>query len=267
MRKSVSSFGRFAILAIVSAAVVPVSAAAQDMGAFNDAGRIMVDTAGNAAVGRAIADSVKSRGSLKSRDPSRRSSASAASASGIDAKAHDSRRQLAFARNPRVTEQVRTVLIAKMRASNPEYAARFDAQTRAPGFRGRLASAVAGKGLDDRNLADVAAYLVGLNWAVVHASDTPRTDAFVALRDQVRPSMEAQIRAQHLSDSQKQFVADDMLFRAYMLTDAVTRARAQGDGETMQALARGARTSIRETMGIDLGAYRLTQAGLQSNEH
>lgn len=238
-------------VATVVLCVAATTAAAQDdmyMGAFNNAGSIISDIAGNAAVGKSIENDLKRRQG--------RGTSTAASLSPPP----DIGELLSFRRDPGVTESVREAMAAKMRGENPPAAEHFLRVSRQ--FDPRVLTR---EGLSPGSLVDVATYTVGVYWAAANGSTAlPSGKPLRALRKQMAGALlrDSPERLRGVSDARKQRTADDMLLRAHMVATMLQGFSRAPDPRQQAALAQAARKHIRSTMGLDLGAFRLTDEGL-----
>lgn len=228
------------------------SAAAQDdihMGAFNDAGSIISDIAGNAAVGKSIENELRRR-----QDEAPKVAAASRAPSDIG-------QLLSFRRDPRITEQVRAAIASDIRRGNPEAAEHFLKVSRRFDIQGALAR----EGLTPGSLVDVATYMVGVYWAAAHGTTrVPTGKPLRALRKQMAAALlrDQPERLRGVSDERKQRYADEMLIRAQMMASILADyARTPNPAEQAQ-IAKGAREQVRKTIGLDLLQYRLTEEGL-----
>lgn len=221
------------------------------MDAFNSSMQSMQNVAGTAAVNAAINRSLSKRGSA--------SVASAGSAKPAAAKAAA---ELAFRRDPATTERVRAALIAAMRQQSKTVADDFARRSAGADYRQRFARTLPGQGLSNDNLADIAAYHVAVNWALVHQAPMPAGKALLALRNQMRGSFADNGVLAKLAPDQRQWVADDFLFRSLNLAEKVDGFARKPEPQTQTLFAQAAREDIRRTLGIDLQGYRFTAEGL-----
>ncbi|MGH8081509.1 MAG: DUF6683 family protein [Lysobacter sp.] len=224
-------------------------AVAQDyqpqMDAFNSSMQSMQNVAGTAAVNAAI-----------NRSLSKRAAGSSGSAAAAQAA------ELSFRRDPATTERVRGALIAAMSQQSKGVADDFARRSAGVDYRQRFARTLPGRGLSNDNLADIAAYHVAVNWALVHQAPMPGGKALLALRDQMRGSFSHNGVLAKLAPAQRQWVADDFLFRSLNLAEKLDGFARKPEPEIQGLFARGAREDIRRTLGIDLQAYRFTERGL-----
>lgn len=226
-------------------------ATAQDdmyMDAFNDAGSIISDIAGNAAVGKSIENEVRRRQGQRAHVE-------------VATLPPDIGRLLSFRRDPRITEQVRASIAANIRRQNPEAADNFVQTSR----RFDLQRTLAREGLTPGSLVDAATYAVGVYWAAVHRTTRlPTGKPLRALRRQMAAALlrDRPERLRGVSDAKKQRYADDMLIRAQMMASILADyARAPNPDEQAQ-IAASAREQMLKTMGLDLARFRLTDEGL-----
>lgn len=262
------SFLRPAVFAMPWALVAALSALsagaarAQDyqphMDAFNASMQTTQQMAGTAAMNAAIKRSLAQR---------RAAAASSARAAGTVATprapaAAVNTAGLSFRRDAATTERVRTALIAAMRRQNPGVAEAFARRSAGADYRQRFARTLPGQGLSNDNLADVAAYHVAVNWALVHRAPMPQGRSLQALRDQMRGSFSDNGVLARLAPAQRQWVADDFLFRSLNLAEKVDAFARAPQPATQSQFAQAAREDIRRSLGIDLQAYRFTEAGL-----
>ncbi|QWP77873.1 hypothetical protein J5226_05565 [Lysobacter sp. K5869] len=228
-------------------------AGAQDyqpyMDSFNSTMTSMQNTAGTAAVNAAINRSLSQRG--KSAAPAAKPAAKAAATA-----------DLSFRRDPATTERVRAALIAAMGKQSRGVADDFARRSGGADYRRRFAATLPARGLSNDNLADVAAYHVAVNWALVHQAALPSAASLRALREQMRGSFADNGVLAQLAPAQRQWVADDFLFRSLNLDEKVEQFARAPDPQTQAAFARAAREDIRRTLGLDLQDYRFTAAGL-----
>jgi hypothetical protein len=235
-------------------ALAPVSAAlAQDyqpqMDAFNSSMQSMQNIAGTAAVNSAINRSLSKRAAASTTTSSAGQAAKAAA-------------ELSFRRDPVTTERVRAALIAAMRQQSKTVADDFARRSAGADYRQRFVRTLPGQGLSNDNLADVAAYHVAVNWALVHQAPMPGGKALLALRNQMRGSFADNGILAKLAPEQRQWVADDFLFRSLNLSEKLDGFARKPEPQTQSLFARGAREDIRRTLGIDLQGYRFTANGL-----
>ena len=216
----------------------------------------MQSIAGNAAVNQSINRSLQQRS---------RQSAPAAAARAPASRTGDTQRPIAltFRRDDNVTAQVRKRLIDAMRQRSAAVADDFARKSATSSYRDRFEHQLAREGLSNANLADVAAYHVAVNWAVVHRTAVPRGAGLTALRDQLRASFAQDAKLGGLNEKQRQWLADDMLFRSLNLSDRLDEFARSPDPETQALFSRGAREDVRQSLGLDLQTYRFTAAGLQ----
>jgi len=247
----------WAALALCCAAL---PAASQDyqpyMDSFNSTMTSMQNTAGTAAVNAAI-----------NRSLSQRQGAAAAAKPATAANTHAGARKathadLSFRRDPATTERVRAALIAAMAKQSRGVADDFARRSGAAEYRRRFAATLPARGLSNDNLADVAAYHVAVNWALVHQAPLPSAQALRALREQMRGSFADNGVLAQLAPAQRQWVADDFLFRSLNLDEKLAQFARAPDAQTQAAFARAAREDIRRTLGLDLQDYRFTAGGL-----
>lgn len=218
------------------------------MDSFNSTMTSMQNTAGTAAVNAAINRSLSQRG----RD------AAAASKPATKPAAAD----LSFRRDPATTERVRAALIAAMARQSRGVADDFARRSGGAEYRRRFAATLPTRGLSNDNLADVAAYHVAVNWALVHQAPLPAAPALRALREQMRGSFADNGVLAQLAPAQRQWVADDFLFRSLNLDEKLAQFARAPDPQTQAAFARAAREDIRRTLGLDLQEYRFGAGGL-----
>ncbi|MEH6422520.1 DUF6683 family protein, partial [Pseudomonas sp. CGJS7] len=164
--------------------------------------------------------------------------------------------------DPATTERVRAALIAAMRQQSREVADDFARRSAGADYRNRFARTLPGQGLSNDNLADVAAYHIAVNWALVHRAPMPGGKALQALREQMRTSFADNGVLAKLAPQQRQWVADDFLFRSLNLAEKVDGFARKPEPDTQALFARGAREDIRRTLGLDLQGYRFTASGL-----
>lgn len=240
------------MLAWLAAVLLAGTAAAQDMymDAFNNAGSLISDIAGNAAVGKSIRNQAEGRGGNAGVSP-RTSTAPPADIGTL----------LSFRRDPGITEQVRLSMAEALRRDNPAAAEEFLRTSRQFDVR----EAFAQEGLSPGSLVDVATYTVGVYWAAAHGATTPpRGKPLRALRKQMAGALlkDAPERLRNVSDARKQQAADDMLLRAHMVSRMLQGFARRPDPKAQSALAEAARAHIRKTLGLDLAAFQLTDEGL-----
>ncbi|WP_343225428.1 DUF6683 family protein [Lysobacter enzymogenes] len=242
-------------LAVVALCVAASPAMAQDyqpyMDSFNSSMNAMQNTAGTAAVNAAI-----------NRSLSQRNSAAAAAKPAAKASAKAAQADLSFRRDPATTERVRAALIAAMGKQSRGVAEDFARRSGGADYRRRFAAALPARGLSNDNLADVAAYHVAVNWALVHQAPLPSAQSLRALREQMRGSFADNGVLARLAPAQRQWVADDFLFRSLNLDEKLEQFARAPDPQTQAAFARAAREDIRRTLGLDLQDYRFGAAGL-----
>lgn len=250
--------------------------AAQDyqpqMDGFNSTMQSMQNVAGTAAVNAAIRRSLSQRtGAGTSSTPARRASpthganasASTASTTAASASASTSAAaDLSFRRDPATTERVRAALIAAMAKQSRGVADDFARRSAGADYRQRFARVLPAQGLANDNLADVAAYHVAVNWALVHQAPLPSGARLIALRNQLRGSLAQGSTLPELAPQRRQWVADDFLFRALNLSERIDAFARHPEPDTQAQFARAAREDIRRTLGIDLQNYRFTAQGL-----
>ncbi|QQP94670.1 hypothetical protein JHW38_15580 [Lysobacter enzymogenes] len=221
------------------------------MDSFNSSMNAMQNTAGTAAVNAAI-----------NRSLSQRNSAAAAAKPAAKASAKAAQADLSFRRDPATTERVRAALIAAMGKQSRGVAEDFARRSGGADYRRRFAAALPARGLSNDNLADVAAYHVAVNWALVHQAPLPSAQSLRALREQMRGSFADNGVLARLAPAQRQWVADDFLFRSLNLDEKLEQFARAPDPQTQAAFARAAREDIRRTLGLDLQDYRFGAAGL-----
>ncbi|MFK3650206.1 DUF6683 family protein [Lysobacter enzymogenes] len=248
-----SASSRLAVAALCAAAL---PAAAQDyqpyMDSFNSSMNAMQNTAGTAAVNAAINRSLSQRNSA----------AAAAKPTTAKAGAKAAQADLSFRRDPATTERVRAALIAAMGKQSRGVAEDFARRSGGADYRRRFAATLPARGLSNDNLADVAAYHVAVNWALVHQAPLPSAQSLRALREQMRGSFADNGVLARLAPAQRQWVADDFLFRALNLDEKLEQFARAPDPQTQAAFARAAREDIRRTLGLDLQDYRFGATGL-----
>lgn len=239
--------------AIFSAAMTPASA--QDyqpyMDSFNSNMQSMQNTAGTAAVNAAINRSLSRRGDDAKTAPATKPAAAAKAAA-----------DLSFRRDPATTERVRAALIAAMGKQSRGVADDFARRSAGADYRRRFAATLPARGLSNDNLADVAAYHVAVNWALVHQAPLPSAQSLRALREQMRGSFADNGVLARLAPAQRQWVADDFLFRSLNLDEKLELFARVPDPQTQAAFARAAREDVRRTLGLDLQDYRFSASGL-----
>lgn len=242
-------------LALLGASALAAPAWAQDyqpyMDSFNSNMQSMQTTAGTAAVNAAINRSLSQRG--KSSAPAPKPAAKAAAPAPAD---------LSFHRDPATTERVRAALIAAMGKQSRSVADDFARRSAGADYRRRFAAALPARGLSNDNLADVAAYHVAVNWALVHQAPLPSAQSLRALREQMRGAFADNGVLARLAPAQRQWVADDFLFRSLNLDEKLEQFARAPDPQTQAAFARAAREDVRRTLGLDLQEYRFTAGGL-----
>lgn len=231
--------------------------AAQDyqpqMDGFNSTMDSMQSVAGTAAVNAAIKRSLSQRsGAAASKSPV----APAPAVAGTHAA------DLSFRRDPATTERVRAALIAAMAKQSRGVADDFARRSASADYRQRFARVLPAQGLANDNLADVAAYHVAVNWALVHQAPLPSGARLIALRNQLRGSLAQGSTLPELAPQRRQWVADDFLFRALNLSERIDAFARRPEPDTQAQFARAAREDIRRTLGIDLQNYRFTAQGL-----
>lgn len=239
--------------------------AAQDyqpqMDGFNSTMDSMQSVAGTAAVNAAIKRSLSQRSGAAA--PAQRPSAQrGAGASKSPAAATGSTADLSFRRDPATTERVRAALIAAMAKQSRGVADDFARRSASAEYRQRFARVLPAQGLANDNLADVAAYHVAVNWALVHQAPLPSGARLIALRNQLRGSLAQGSTLPELAPQRRQWVADDFLFRALNLSERIDAFARRPEPDTQAQFARAAREDIRRTLGIDLQNYRFTAQGL-----
>lgn len=243
---------RIALLALLGACA---PAGAQDyqpyMDSFNSTMNSMQNTAGTAAVNAAINRSLSQRGNRAA--PAVKPAKQAAAAAATD---------LSFRRDPATTERVRAALIAAMGKQSRSVADDFARRSGGADYRRRFAATLPARGLSNDNLADIAAYHVAVNWALVHQAPLPSAAALRALREQMRGSFADNGAFARWAPAQRQWVADDFLFRSLNLDEKVEQFARAPDPQTQAAFARAAREDIRRSLGLDLQDYRFSAAGL-----
>lgn len=242
--------------ALSLAVAIAAPAAAQDyqpyMDSFNANMQSMQNTAGTAAVNAAIKRSLSGRGA----------SAAPAKAAGGKPAAAGARADLSFRRDPATTQQVRAALVAAMARQSRGVADDFARRSAGADYRRRFDATLPARGLSNDNLADVAAYHVAVNWALVHQAPLPSAPSLRALREQMRGTFADNGVLARLAPAQRQWVADDFLFRSLNLDEKLEQFAQRPDPQTQAAFARAAREDIRRTLGLDLQDYRFTAAGL-----
>ncbi len=222
------------------------------MDSFNSSMTSMQNTAGTAAVNAAINRSLSQR-SRDAATTSRPASKPATKPAAAD---------LSFRRDAATTERVRAALIAAMAKQSRGVADDFARRSGGADYRRRFAATLPARGLSNDNLADVAAYHVAVNWALVHQAPLPSAPALRALREQMRGSFADNGVLVQLAPAQRQWVADDFLFRSLNLDEKLAQFARAPDPQTQAAFARAAREDIRRTLGLDLQDYRFSAGGL-----
>lgn len=262
-RDAARALGAAAVLAI-GAALAP-TAPAQDyqpyMDSFNSNMQSMQNTAGTAAVNAAINRSLNRRGHGAGTKPAAARSAPAKAAS-AKAAANAAPADLSFRRDPATTERVRAALIAAIGKQSRSVADDFARRSAGADYRRRFAAALPARGLSNDNLADVAAYHVAVNWALVHQAPLPPAQSLRALREQMRGAFADNGVLAELAPAQRQWVADDFLFRSLNLDEKLEQFARQPDPQAQAAFARAAREDIRRTLGLDLQEFRFSAGGL-----
>jgi hypothetical protein len=247
------------------------AAAAQDyqpqMDGFNSTMDSMQNVAGNAAVNAAIRRSLNQRSGSTAPDkralaPRGASTGAASKSSGSVSASAGSTGDLSFRRDPATTERVRAALIAAMAKQSRGAADDFARRSASADYRQRFARVLPAQGLANDNLADVAAYHVAVNWALVHQAPLPSGARLIALRNQLRGSLAQGSNLPELGLQRRQWVADDFLFRALNLSERIDAFARHPEPDTQAQFAIAAREDIRRTLGIDLQNYRFTAQGL-----
>lgn len=253
---------RFALGSI--ALVLSGAVAAQDyqpqMDGFNSTMDSMQSVAGTAAVNAAIKRSLSQRSGAPAPRPQAQRGVGASKSPAATAGA--SAADLSFRRDPATTERVRAALIAAMAKQSRGVADDFARRSASAEYRQRFARVLPAQGLANDNLADVAAYHVAVNWALVHQAPLPSGARLVALRNQLRGSLAQGSTLPELAPQRRQWVADDFLFRALNLSERIDAFARRPEPDTQAQFARAAREDIRRTLGIDLQNYRFTAQGL-----
>lgn len=117
-------------------------------------------------------------------------------------------------------------------------------------------------GLDINDLGDVITAYWAVNWGAVHQSGRPSVAQVQGLREQFRTVLAGSQITAKTSASERQQIADDMLIRLILIDGGVEQGLREGNAEQLQAISEYVQQSSLTTMGIDLAALDLTEAGL-----
>ncbi len=152
-----------------------------------------------------------------------------------------------------------------MRRHSPDAAAELERDTRAHNYAVEAFNALVGEyGYSDRNLADIAAAHLIVNWIVAHDAEDPSRRQYASIQAQFRSGLLGDSTLRGYDDAKKQTIADDLLLRCIILAAVRAELRRQPDSDAQRAaLAKATREDARESGGIDLDALELTAEGFR----
>ena len=169
-------------------------------------------------------------------------------------------------RDPRVTEEVRQVLLQQLLATQPEQVSNLRAALRLDWQQGFEQVFGEPYGLAADNLADVlTAYTVSL-WAMVNQQPRVERVAVQHVRDRMRQALAEQPPLQQLARPERQRMADTLVYSATLL--AVQRGwwLAHQQDAALAAAAQHYHQMALDNLQLDLTALALTEHGLVSKD-
>lgn len=156
--------------------------------------------------------------------------------------------------------------VEKSRAADPAHADELRAFL-SQDVIGFVRKEVAPLGLRTDNVADAVAIYVEEAWQAANAKVLPPSRArSQAVRAQMVRAIGGNPAFASADDATKQEMAEAMMVQAVMASNAIKMAVQKGDRSEIAAVQAAVRKGARASLGIDLRAMALTDAGLQDGQ-
>jgi hypothetical protein len=171
--------------------------------------------------------------------------------------------ELTFRPSPEQRRRNFAAFVEKTRAVDPAGAAGLE-QALTTDVIGMVGTSVAPLGLRTDNVADAIAIYVMEAWEVANGQVLqPSRARAQAVRRQMVRAISATPDFARADDAAKQELAESMLIHAAMLSSSYQQAMAGGDKALMTAVSDAARQGAQASLGFDLRAMAMTEAGLR----
>jgi hypothetical protein len=122
-------------------------------------------------------------------------------------------------------------------------------------------TAVEEDGLRPGDVADAVASYWILNWVIATGTRDNTREQVLAVREQVRPLLEASPGFPDFDDERRQDMAETLMLNFLLQREAYLAAAGARDGRLQRTLADAAVARLRVEMGVDLRQLKLTKDG------